>query len=436
MKLLESIVLHYVEHGEEAVCHGHPTKTDVVNRCVKELETYLNGIDWPAVGSDQLLAMVVKNLTNTDGSVSIDVTDLENPVTLGTLQLRDHAGVLEVSTDNGSTWSPISVGTAGDMLKSTYDTSDHGYVDQAAALKDGTGTLDADGIRELIPADPGDMLKSMYDPSNHGYVDEAATLKDGTGTLDADGIRALVSAPASAFALTLNPIHPTPSIEVALQYGNATFYIRSDAPNIEDQTDNIAITLHDGTPSHSTDQHKYGATSSILIPQGSYLKIDDSKVNPKGNDFIFMGWVFLPATGHQKILVLGNIGFQLATQYPSGGYLYCDTGFGDGTGTVNVCDSAWHHIAVLRIRGTVKVAVDGVEDMSIAIGAATVFDSDVLTIGNVDGGGSYGVDDGYVDDIFYKVGSSFYTSLPITPPGYIYTDAVFNGKLRFEGAYV
>lgn len=43
--MLANVILEYIEHGEEAICHNHPTKSDVVNRCIKALETALHGVD-------------------------------------------------------------------------------------------------------------------------------------------------------------------------------------------------------------------------------------------------------------------------------------------------------------------------------------------------------------------------------------------------------
>jgi hypothetical protein len=440
MKLLDSIVLHYIEHGEEAVCHGHPTKTDVVNRCIKELELILNAVEWPEVGTDQLLSIAVKNLTNTAGAVSIDVSALENPVALGTLQLRDNSGDLEISDDNGVTWSPV--GGSGVPSAVANPVSLGGLL----LYNWGAGSLrvSADNGSTYTPVMlAGDLPGEISNPITLGTLqlrDNAGVLEvsDDNGSTWSPVINSTPAPEPVAVALTLNPIHPTPSIEIPLTYGNANVYIRSDTTTtsdpIVDQTGNVEIVLH-GTPTHAIAQAKYG-DSSIFFPQGTYLEIDDPSVNPLSKDFLFMGWVYLPEDGHQKVLVLGNAGFQLATQYPSGGFLYLDTGYGDATGTVDVCDAAWHHVAVLRTGGTVKVAVDGVEDISVTIGADKVFDSNVITFGNVIGGGSYGINDGYLDDIFYKVGTSFYTSLPITAPGYIYEDAVFNGILRFAGEYV
>lgn len=61
------------------------------------LEASNNGTDWEIVQVGQ------------GGGIP---TEIDSPVTMGTLQLRDNAGVLELSTDSGSTWAPVG-GSAG-----------------------------------------------------------------------------------------------------------------------------------------------------------------------------------------------------------------------------------------------------------------------------------------------------------------------------------
>ena len=113
MKLLDQVDVTleplYVVHDVPIYCHNHPTQSDVFNAALKALKDILKDVDWPEISGHQVLSLAVKNVTDDgNGNLSIDVSTLENPVTLGTIQLRDEAGVLEYSTDAGVTWLPIN----------------------------------------------------------------------------------------------------------------------------------------------------------------------------------------------------------------------------------------------------------------------------------------------------------------------------------------
>ena len=52
--------------------------------------------------------------SSSNGSIWVPVL-VGNPFHLGTLQLRDNAGALEVSDDAGSTWTPVGAGTPAEI---------------------------------------------------------------------------------------------------------------------------------------------------------------------------------------------------------------------------------------------------------------------------------------------------------------------------------
>lgn len=62
------------------------------------LEASANGTDWEVVQV---------------GAGGGTPDEIANPVILGTLQLRDNAGVFELSDDDGATWTPVGTGTGG-----------------------------------------------------------------------------------------------------------------------------------------------------------------------------------------------------------------------------------------------------------------------------------------------------------------------------------
>ena len=111
MKVLSNIGTQleplYVVHDVPIYCHNHPTHADVFNAAIKALKDILQELEWPEISGHQILSLSTKNVSDTAGAISIDVSTLENPVTLGTIQLRDNAGTFEFSTDSGSTWQPV-----------------------------------------------------------------------------------------------------------------------------------------------------------------------------------------------------------------------------------------------------------------------------------------------------------------------------------------
>jgi hypothetical protein len=111
------------------------------------LETLLKGLDVPDVEGEQITGFLAQNLfMDGIGGATIKVDTLEAEIEIikageDSVYLRNNDGVLEYSNDH-NTWVPIgSGGGGGDMTKAVYDVSENGYVDKAANLTDGQGTL-------------------------------------------------------------------------------------------------------------------------------------------------------------------------------------------------------------------------------------------------------------------------------------------------------
>jgi hypothetical protein len=90
----------YIRHDVPIYCHDHPTQPDGMNACVKDIETRLKAFELPDTASE-----------------------MSNPVDLGTLKLRDNAGVFEISADDGTTWEEVGIGAGGGVTDHTLLTN-------------------------------------------------------------------------------------------------------------------------------------------------------------------------------------------------------------------------------------------------------------------------------------------------------------------------
>ena len=122
---------------------------------------------------DPLRQITSQNATASNGVVTIVITSLDSPVTLGTLQLRDNAGVFEVSLDSGSTWEPVVSGEL-DTLNSPVSLG-------TLLLRDNAGTLE-------LSTDEGETwdtistgtVEILENPVNLGTLQ----LRDNAGVLE------------------------------------------------------------------------------------------------------------------------------------------------------------------------------------------------------------------------------------------------------------
>jgi len=352
MKLLTSLILHYIEHGEEAVCHQHPTKTDVVNRCIKELEQALNEIDWPEVGSDQLLALVVKNLTNTDGSVSIDVTVLENPVTLGSLQLRDNTGALEVSDDDGATWSPVPFGLPAEVENPV--TLGALLLHEAGGLLQISRDAGATWITileesEVVP--PGEIASPV--------VLGSLQLRDNSGVFELSDDNGNTWDPV-AQAQELPDISPKiPGILHAgfdLWADNPSGDIMDWSFNQHAITNHNTVVLSDEQKVLGAKSLKFAGTNYLSMAAHATLEIDI-------DDFTFFARIFqpsLPSAIRREIISCGDLStddgaWAIAVSNESLGFCYrrASIDIPDYWTTGGLSSGAWERIAVIRSAGNI-----------------------------------------------------------------------------------
>ena len=156
---------------------------------------------------------------------------------------------------------------------------------------------------------------------------------------------------------------------------------------------------------------------SVYISNGDEVVIThDSAISAGTGDFCLQFWTYGSSgdnVGYKGLVAKYNASTGSIWLQPNSGVI--TAGFAtsvEGTGTVNIFDNAWHHIAFTRSGTAVKVFVDGVQDISFTSSANLNNTADML-IGDI---GTLGRNfQGYVADLKYDVGNAVYTSA-FTPP--------------------
>jgi len=156
---------------------------------------------------------------------------------------------------------------------------------------------------------------------------------------------------------------------------------------------------------------------SVYIETGGEVTIThNSAISAGTGDFCLQFWVYADSAdnaGYKGLVAkysggAGGIWFQ-----PNNGVLVVGFGTGIlGTGTTNIMDNQWHHIAWTRSGSANKVFIDGVQELSFTASDDLNNTVDML-IGDI---GSLSRNfQGYVSDLKYDVGNAVYTSA-FTPP--------------------
>ena len=156
---------------------------------------------------------------------------------------------------------------------------------------------------------------------------------------------------------------------------------------------------------------------SVYLSTGDEVVIThDSAISAGTGDFCLQFWVYGAATdntGYKGLVTKYSGGVGSFWLQPSSGVIA--VGFAtsvEGTGTANIFNNEWHHIALTRSGTAVKVFVDGVQDISFTSSANLNNTVDML-IGDI--GALNRNFQGYVADLKYDVGNAVYTSA-FTPP--------------------
>lgn len=189
-----------------------------------------------------------------------------------------------------------------------------------------------------------------------------------------------------------------------------------------------------GNPSLTTSPAGYwGNACGSFDGTGDYLAVSSHADFALGNgDFTVEFRMYASADANERDMLfkIGNdsnyaiivsVGNATASDWSGTGNkvgVHVNTGGLQIAGTTNVCDSTWHHIAVVRQGTSVKLYVDGVLDASGTV-TYTYAQYDV-NIGGQSYSGGTRVFSGYLDALALSKGIARYTA-PFTPPSAEYT---------------
>lgn len=143
-----------------------------------------------------------------------------------------------------------------------------------------------------------------------------------------------------------------------------------------------------GSVHHETDQHKFGASSIYFDGSGDYISCGSSIISGTGDYTIDM-WFFLPSLGVQRTF------FDNRTSGSSAGVWFGVLasnvlgGWGNnatlGSGSTTISANTWHHAAMVRSSGVVKIYLDGVLQSSVSASYAVLSSSSPRIAGAIDG---------------------------------------------------
>lgn len=185
-----------------------------------------------------------------------------------------------------------------------------------------------------------------------------------------------------------------------------------------------------GNAQISTTQSKYGGAAAYFDGTGDYLGIASSAdFNFGTGDFTVECWIWCasgaayPAIANNDAnYATGATGAFLLQLYPAGFALFGfkkGTGYTEISGTTDICNSAWHHVAVARSGTSLKLFIDGVSEASTTSSESMGLSNSML-VGAYEGG-SYTMN-GYIDDFRVTKGVARYTS-DFTPPAAAFPNA-------------
>ena len=181
-----------------------------------------------------------------------------------------------------------------------------------------------------------------------------------------------------------------------------------------------------GNAQIDTTTKKYGTGSMEFDGSGDYLAIPASQDFAFGTgDFTFECWINtsnVPSVNNDRIIRIGanNVTGNFQIVITTGEVVRVDSGPSILiTGSVDVVDGAWHHIAVTRSGTDLKLFVDGTQDGSTATNS-TNFNQTVAQIG-YDSTVASSEYTGFIDDLRITKGVARYTTT-FTPPTKAFPD--------------
>lgn len=204
-------------------------------------------------------------------------------------------------------------------------------------------------------------------------------------------------------------------------YSMVTLLLNGDGENgstvFTDSSIGARVVNTVGSPTISNLRYKFGDSAVRFPSSNDYLSLSDYSAFSFGTgDFTLEAWVFLTsfATAARPFFI-GEASVGIVQVYiTTSGILGVETSDSQGSANGQLALNNWHHIAVARSSGTVRLFLDGLVQHSYSDARSLNVPTTVF-IGQY-GGGGYGFTDGSMDDIRVTKGFARYT-LNFVPPG-------------------
>jgi hypothetical protein len=172
---------------------------------------------------------------------------------------------------------------------------------------------------------------------------------------------------------------------------------------------NLTVTPN-GNAQISTVQSKFGGSSGYFDGNGDFLTAPDLSIWDLPADFTIEVWVSALATGYSGIISFRN---SVSTLDPvlylwnTGVVVWYYNGSPRITGTTNLVNGGFYHVAVCRASGVSKLFINGVQEGSSYTNSAS-YTAEGLWVGSVPAASQHF--NGYLDDLRITKGIARYTS--------------------------
>jgi hypothetical protein len=207
---------------------------------------------------------------------------------------------------------------------------------------------------------------------------------------------------------------------------NASLYLPMDNAGIYDKTGNYNLTLVNQV-STSTTETKFADTSMSFDGIGDYIEFDPESANFGTRDFTIEMWINANSHGNnglfRKYDTEDSASPGSISVYMNSTTIYLGVNTGTTTGTWYtagnpVVDGQWHHLAITRSSGTVKLFIDGSAIITETGNTADVDNTTTFRLGqwrnaNLPNGGYNW--NGYIENFQILKGVAKYTT-NFTPP--------------------
>ncbi len=180
-----------------------------------------------------------------------------------------------------------------------------------------------------------------------------------------------------------------------------------------------------GNAQIDTAQSKFGGSSFLLDGSGDYIATTGSSSFVFGTgDFCAECWIRTSATDRAVLDFYTPSQPSWQVYINGSGRIQFWSSALVATGTSNVSNGTWHHIAVTRASGTVRIFVDGVQEISVSFAANLSTQSTFFAVGAQVSSRNATYDFvGHIDDVRITKGTARYIA-NFPPPTVTFPDSL------------